>query len=369
MASPEAPLCYSGVARQSAAFRLMKQMGWEEGEGLGKEKQGIKRHVGVKNKQDTKGIGLDKACDNWVFDTSQFDNILKRLKVQVTQPDDKGEVPETIDEQAGKDKDLAAFVTNMKASRPQGRYKKGERGKAVNAYSAKDLQGILVNRYEQNTKVDHVSNVEPELTEFSDSDMSKQFGSKVEEKLDQWWGQKYGFVSGGFLGARSYSTKSSQNEESQYIVSAERNAFAEEDQENLYKLVQDKATSGKQGLGNKNKPKKVAGSYWKGTKTSFGDNSEECSDDFGGSTVQKKIDLEVKVNTAGRPKLKKLCKKLLQQAPCHSLKLKKLKVLLEAHSESVFSNYSSKEALSYLKQKLEGSNSFHVEGRRVNLIL
>lgn len=29
--------------------------GWEEGEGLGKEKQGIKGHVRVKNKQDTTG--------------------------------------------------------------------------------------------------------------------------------------------------------------------------------------------------------------------------------------------------------------------------------------------------------------------------
>lgn len=29
--------------------------GWEEGEGLGKDKQGIKGHVRVKNKQDTAG--------------------------------------------------------------------------------------------------------------------------------------------------------------------------------------------------------------------------------------------------------------------------------------------------------------------------
>lgn len=27
------------------------------------------------------GVGLDKAANNWAFDTSQFDNILKRLKV------------------------------------------------------------------------------------------------------------------------------------------------------------------------------------------------------------------------------------------------------------------------------------------------
>ncbi|XVF52976.1 hypothetical protein PTKIN_Ptkin05aG0061200 [Pterospermum kingtungense] len=81
MAAPEAPLYYVGIARQSAAFRLMKQLGWEEGEGLGKDKQGIKGYVRVKNKQDTTGVGLDKS-NPWAFDTAQFDSILKRLKVQ-----------------------------------------------------------------------------------------------------------------------------------------------------------------------------------------------------------------------------------------------------------------------------------------------
>nr|GME06734.1 G patch domain-containing protein 4 [Ipomoea batatas] len=84
MAAPEAPVKYVGIARDSAAFRLMKQMGWEEGEGLGKDKQGIKGHVRVKNKQDTAGIGTEQP-NNWAFDTTQFDSILKRLKVQATE--------------------------------------------------------------------------------------------------------------------------------------------------------------------------------------------------------------------------------------------------------------------------------------------
>jgi len=64
----------------------MKQMGWEEGEGLGKDKQGIKGHVRVKNKQDTLGVGVDNPRDKWVYDTTQFDNILKKLKVQSAKP-------------------------------------------------------------------------------------------------------------------------------------------------------------------------------------------------------------------------------------------------------------------------------------------
>ncbi|KAK1264648.1 hypothetical protein QJS04_geneDACA024276 [Acorus gramineus] len=59
----------------------MKQMGWEEGDGLGKDKQGIKGYVRVKNKQDTAGMGVDKDANKWTLDTNQFDNILKKLKV------------------------------------------------------------------------------------------------------------------------------------------------------------------------------------------------------------------------------------------------------------------------------------------------
>ncbi|KAB2608677.1 hypothetical protein D8674_011845 [Pyrus ussuriensis x Pyrus communis] len=145
MASPEAPLCYVGVARKSAAFRLMKQMGWEEGEGLGKDKQGIKGYVRVKNKQDTTGVGVEKP-NQWAFDTTQFDSILKRLKVQAAQPSDEVAEPNATQEES--DTELPSDVKEpvAKATRPQGRYKKRERGKLVNAYSSKDIEGILVRR-------------------------------------------------------------------------------------------------------------------------------------------------------------------------------------------------------------------------------
>ncbi|KAI3713437.1 hypothetical protein L1987_72014 [Smallanthus sonchifolius] len=138
MAAPEAPLRFVGVPKNSAAFRLMKQMGWEEGEGLGKDKQGIKGYVRVTNKQDTLGVGLEKP-NAWAFDTTQFDNILKKLKVQAAEiKNDKDD-----DEQTNRSKDSSETTT--KATRPQGRYKRRERGKLVNAYSSHDLEGILEN--------------------------------------------------------------------------------------------------------------------------------------------------------------------------------------------------------------------------------
>ncbi|KAJ0964294.1 hypothetical protein J5N97_029416 [Dioscorea zingiberensis] len=370
MASPEAPQCYAGVARQSAAFRLMKQMGWEEGEGLGKEKQGIKGHVRVKNKQDTKGIGVDNAANNWVLDTSQFDSILKRLKVQVADPDNK-EFVNMDNVKVDPENNTVKESSAAKVTRPQGRYKKREIGKSVNSYSAKDLQGILGNKVEDDLQSEFDVDEETTAVEISDADVCHGDGIKDSEAPVQWWG-KYGFVSGGLLGAHSLKKKSNKRKESEGPALDKRVAFNEDDQENLYKLVQDKATSGKQGLGIRTQPKKIAGSHWKGKKTSFDESDgeqSELSTDSGGSLKRKRNESSaVEANDELKPNLKRLCKHLLSQVPTQSLRLKKLKLLIEEHSSSVFSSFSSKhDALSYLKQKLERSKNFHVEGKIVSL--
>ncbi|GER33042.1 D111/G-patch domain-containing protein [Striga asiatica] len=384
MASPEAPLRYVGVDRSSAAFRLMKQMkfalhgfvilkqliyeefrnvpepviylGWEEGEGLGREKQGIKGYLRVKNKQDTLGIGTEKP-NAWAFDTSQFDSILKKLKVQAVdiraeKADEKDGQKEDAELSPSKDsKDTGAKVT-----RPQGRYKKREKGKRVNAYSSKDLEGILVNR----TKSPEVNTAkeasdDEKLIEILVPDMEVI----VQEVPQDWWGHKFGFVTGGLLGAESRRKKSH-----------DRTTFNEDDQENLYKLVQDKATSGKQGLGIKDRTKKVAGCYFEGKKTTFGDSDDEDSSDSRSRSSAKRKHEKVSDtdNIVGpKQKLKKLCRQLLRQAPGESLKLKQLKVLIDEHSPSTFSSFSSDESLAFLKTKLENSDRFSVKGKKVLL--
>ncbi|XVE57958.1 hypothetical protein DITRI_Ditri04bG0131200 [Diplodiscus trichospermus] len=363
MAAPEAPLCYVGIARQSAAFRLMKQMGWEEGEGLGKDKQGIKGYVRVKNKQDTTGVGLDKP-NPWAFDTAQFDSILKRLKVQ--------QAAQTNDE-ACKNENQVETKTNVsndteeqavKATRPRGRYKKRERGKLVHAYSSKDLEGILAKKVEESSPPNPDVGGEMELIESTESEDFVTEGNKIESVSPEWWGHKYGFVSGGFLG-ESTRKKSIKAGESKNLT--ERTVFFEDDQENLYKLVQDNATTGKQGLGIKDRPKKIAGVRFQGKKTSFSDG--EDSDDVG-PPAKRARDNTLEMEKADEPKLKlkKLCKQLLLQVPGETVKLKRLKALIDEQSSSVFSRFSSKkDALAYLKGKLEGSSKFSVEGKRVSL--
>ncbi|KAI4995407.1 G-patch domain-containing protein 1 [Hordeum vulgare subsp. vulgare] len=373
MAAPEAPTCYVGVARQSAAFRLMKQMGWEEGEGLGKDKQGIKGHVRVKQKQDTLGVGVDNPQNKWAYDTTQFDDILKKLKVQSTTPAKEIEdVTSSPDSTPKKDKPAKDEVA--KVTRPQGRYKKRERGKSVRGYSAVDLEGILVRKKESDCEADQ--EVQPSCMEEPDITIGQGAVSQAEDV--NWWGHKFGYVSGGFLGAKSRKNRKDN--------SNVRQMFGEDDQENLYNLVQDKATSGKQGLGIKDLPMKVGGQRWKGNKTSLGDSDEENStqselseveedEDEEGSASDAEINEskqkaaeEVCVDAKPKTKFKKLCKKILRQAPSQSMKLKELKEAVESQS-TIFSDFSCRrEALSFLKRKLQGSKKFNLEGKRVHLV-
>ncbi|XP_020262514.1 uncharacterized protein LOC109838483 [Asparagus officinalis] len=71
------------------------------------------------------GVGVAKT-NNWVFDTSQFDNILKRLKVQVADPSNKvsAELVETNTEQENSQKDTSVVdqATKATTTRPQGSY-------------------------------------------------------------------------------------------------------------------------------------------------------------------------------------------------------------------------------------------------------
>ncbi|PWA38917.1 G-patch domain-containing protein [Artemisia annua] len=356
---------YVGVAKKSAAFRLMKQMGWEEGEGLGKDKQGIKGYVKVTNKQDTLGVGVEKP-NVWAFDTKQFDDILKKLNIQAAEiKDDEVVRKEEVQETKSPKK---SSETVVKATRPQGRYKRKEREKCVNAYSAQDLEGILIKKVDESPVPKAVCGHDEDIELVKASDDTE---AEVEyEKVipPDWWGNEFGFVSGGLLGAQSKKKKSRTFDVTQNCN--KRTAFHEDDQENLYKLVQDKATSGKQGLGIKDRPRKVAGVHFQGKKTSFSDSDrEESESEDDHSSAKRKFDYISESEKGNEPKvkLKKLCRKLLRQVPEKSLKLKQLKVLVDEHS-SLSSNFSSKkEALAFLRKKLEGSKKFRVEGKRVRL--
>ncbi|ERM96338.1 hypothetical protein AMTR_s00001p00209450 [Amborella trichopoda] len=177
------------------------------------------------------------------------------------------------------------------------------------------------------------------------------------------WGHQYVFISGGFLGAQNVKRKATSARGYKGLAAEAGDGkvtFAEEDQEKLYKLVQDKATTGKQGLGIKCCSKKIAGHRWAGKLPIFDDSEDNETSDDGGSSKRKystldsyvekeeskpevtklcksKIAVEEKKIRDPKPKLKKLCKKLLQ-IPGNFLRLKQLKKLLAAESASIVSS-------------------------------
>lgn len=96
--------------------------------------------------------------------------------------------------------------------------------------------------------------------------------------------------------------------------------------------MQDKATSGKQGLGIKDQPRKVAGFRFQGKRTSFSDDEGEGSEALDClSSAKWKFDKvsESQDKVESKPKLKKLCKKLLCQV-CDLCTLTTLEILLDA---------------------------------------
>lgn len=65
----------------TVAKSMMEKMGWKEGDGLGKEGQGIKTAIKPKKKIDATGIGAKNLNTNWIATSSAYDSILAKLNI------------------------------------------------------------------------------------------------------------------------------------------------------------------------------------------------------------------------------------------------------------------------------------------------
>jgi Pin2-interacting protein X1 len=58
----------------------MNKMGWQDGQGLGKNKDGQKDHIKVRVKNNALGVGAKKGNDdNWIELQASFNNLLENL--------------------------------------------------------------------------------------------------------------------------------------------------------------------------------------------------------------------------------------------------------------------------------------------------
>lgn len=416
-------------------------MGWQEGEGLGKEKQGITEHVRVSKKKDNSGVGVDaqqKAASNWTFNTTTFDNILKNLKViaaDTIKGDDKQEEL-TVDDLKHEKK-----LDSKKVTRPQGRYKNRELGKILQGKSQVDLDAILgygskpkevwpetvVSKW--NTKNAAFNRVcEPDCDSGASSDTQDEGNDatsagpppaaiKLEQSMEEipvgnmaieWWGTKHGFVRAGALGQntsqnardeKESTANKSQTQDLEAIRSNGRTSFCEQDQEDLYKLVQDKATKGRQGLGIAGRPKKIGGAHWKGQKVMLDTSDDDESENLvvmdvqvGGiqnmDAVRKGDECKRKATSSGcdlegedkskpkkpkqenKQKWKRLCRQLLQEVPAQTMSIKRLHRLIVGESDLFPSPDvdDHEQSVCLFKGKLNKSSKFIIEGKKVSLI-
>ena len=86
-AAPDAPkTLYQGVERDGFGMRLLTRLGWREGRGLGKNQDGIARHIHARKRQVGTGVGADARNDasganavDWTMNTVAFDDVLRSL--------------------------------------------------------------------------------------------------------------------------------------------------------------------------------------------------------------------------------------------------------------------------------------------------
>eukprot|EP00796_Vickermania_ingenoplastis_P010858 gene10858-7524_t len=67
---------------------LLQKSGWTEGDGLGKDQEGVKHHVKVSKKDDVMGLGYQAGVgETWSAQSVGFADVLDRIKSKVVMDD------------------------------------------------------------------------------------------------------------------------------------------------------------------------------------------------------------------------------------------------------------------------------------------
>ena len=127
---------------QKVSRKLMEKMGWNEGQGLGRNNQGNSEHLKLKANRGARGLGGDKLADydsTWISHHDDFADLLKALnenKKSVNAEDKDAEDAE------GKAKTLSIEL-NSKSLKRRIHYQKFTRAKDMTNYSESDKIAVL----------------------------------------------------------------------------------------------------------------------------------------------------------------------------------------------------------------------------------
>jgi hypothetical protein len=404
--------------------RLLRTMGWGDGQGLGLDGTGIKEAIQVKKKDDTVGIG-SKSIWNWEekWWEKAFDSAVQTLKTadsDFSASDSDSDDDTNHHHAAGKvNRDgtmSSASVDELRllkhlsksgssrvaAGRFGGRDAKLERIRAqeadMAAQAAAKLQGkhhhlkstpTATNTTNTSTPDSEEKNKKKKKKKESDDDdrqsaennnnkkqriviepviqssimRQSTFAAFVKTPSSGWWGANM-FKSVGCL----EGLKDQKNQE---------RGFNEDDQTRIFNAAHAGKTQGKVGLGQGTGTVKVAGMKWEGNKVTFDD------DNNGGGGEKKKEKKEeekknsndTEVDSLSSIKWKKLIKQALQTAPDGCLKLKQLQKNMMVHLEKkiISSGDEEKEVKSKVKAIVvetieKNSKKFALKGKSVQLV-
>lgn len=149
--------------------KLLRKMGWSDGQGLGVKKQGITEHIKVRVKQDSKGLGFKENDQVWVEVENDFSNLLSKLSSQSLDSSKAVEgVNRSLEEQS-------------KKSKARVHYQKFTRGKDLSRYSKKDLESI----FGVSSKNAAESHHEENKNFVPSGDMKEYFSKKISDKRSE----------------------------------------------------------------------------------------------------------------------------------------------------------------------------------------
>lgn len=116
--------------------KMLEQMGWSKGKGLGRSLDGITDHIRPSVQNDSRGLGYEGRNNDWVAHLDDFNDLLANLQ-QGKEKTDKEDAPKTI---------VKSLEERSKKSRARVHYHKFTRGKDLSRYSSQDLASILGGR-------------------------------------------------------------------------------------------------------------------------------------------------------------------------------------------------------------------------------
>ncbi len=323
---------YQGVQKASTGFKLLKSMGWSEGEGLGANKQGLKEHIRVRKKFEMWGVGAVEShnrTSNWSNGMSEFHRVLSSLS-EITskhaggsgsEEDNRGDRGDEVEDRsvgrekqegkgaegkakkkdkkkemkkekekkrkrkdaAAKSAEEAAVVAvrekgEKKKATHIGRFKRRESSKMVKGYSSSDLAAILGEDpfAKQAAAMQTIKNTVDPAGSSSDDDapghdpVATDHPAAEASKINK--AQVDSWWAGYFMvGPRA----GSRGEKAAIKKKGKKSGFSEADQEALDAWAHSHATHGKVGLGRSSMKKTIGGAKWEGTKTKLGSDSDD----------------------------------------------------------------------------------------------